>query len=228
MNVKQISLLVILSSLILSAYLWIPADQFSLAAIQQQYQEFYSQVQDNFWLSALLFSLSYILITSLSLPLATVLTLLGGALFGLLTATVLVLFSASCGATLAFWSARFIFRDSLEQRFAQRLEDINQGIQEQGSFYLFSLRLLPLIPFFMVNILMGLTRMNSRVFFGVSFLGMLPATLIYVNAGTQLAQIRQLSDIVSPTMLLALVLLATMPWLIGFVLKKLNRQTKSS
>ena len=220
MNAKQISLLIILISLIFSAYIWIPAEQFSLQAIQQQYQALHEHVQDNVWLSALLFSLSYILVTSLSLPLATVLTLLGGALFGLLLATILILFSASCGATLAFWSARFIFRESLEQRFSHRLQDINEGIKDQGHFYLFSLRLIPLIPFFMVNILMGLTRMNSRVFFSISFIGMLPATLIYANAGTQLAQIHQLSDIVSPTLLLALILLACMPWLIRLLLLK--------
>ena len=155
----------------------------------------------------------YVLVCALSLPGATLLTLAGGAVFGLWWGTLVVSFASSLGATLAFLVARHVLRDSLEARFGTRLAEFNQGVARQGALYLFTLRLVPLVPFFIVNLGMGLTRMRTRTFYGVSQLGMLAGTLVYVNAGTQLGRLSSLQDILSPALLGSFVLLASFPWL---------------
>ena len=159
----------------------------------------------------LLYGLIYIVVTALSLPGATVLTLIGGAVFGLVWGTVIVSFASTIGATLAFLAARFLFRDYLQAKFSQRLQTINQGIMRDGAVYLFTLRLVPLFPFFLINVLMGLTPLTTATFYGVSQVGMLAGTLVYVNAGTQLAQLETLSGILSPLMVASLVLLGVFP-----------------
>lgn len=153
----------------------------------------------------------YVLITALSLPAAAVVTLAGGALFGLAQGTLIVSFASTIGATLAFLLARTLFRRQVETRFSQTLSKINKGIEQDGAFYLFGLRLVPVFPFFAVNLLMGLTQMSVGRYFIVSQIGMLPGTLVYVNAGTQLAQINSLADIVSPSLLLSFALLGIFP-----------------
>ncbi|MBC7375835.1 MAG: FAD-dependent oxidoreductase [Burkholderiaceae bacterium] len=155
--------------------------------------------------------LVYLAVTALSIPGAVILTLAGGALFGLALGTVLVSFASSLGATLSFLAARFILRDSINARFGQRLTDVNQGIAKEGAFYLFTLRLVPLVPFFVINLVMGLTRMKALTFYGVSQLGMLAGTLVYVNAGTQLAKLDSLGGILSPKLLGSFVLLGLFP-----------------
>lgn len=164
-------------------------------------------------LAAGLYGLVYVAVTGLSLPGATVLTLAGGALFGLLWGTVLVSFAATLGAALAFLSARFLFRDAVQRRFGDRLRTIDAGIAREGALYLFGLRLVPLFPFFIINLAMGLTAIPARTFYWVSQLGMLPGTLVYVNAGTQLAKLESLSGILSPGLLLSFVLLGLFPLL---------------
>ena len=159
----------------------------------------------------LLYGLIYIVVTALSLPGATVLTLIGGAVFGLVWGTVIVSFASTIGATLAFLAARFLFRDHLQAKFSQRLQTINQGIMRDGAVYLFTLRLVPLFPFFLINVLMGLTPLTTATFYGVSQVGMLAGTLVYVNAGTQLAQLETLSGILSPLVVASLVLLGVFP-----------------
>jgi pyruvate/2-oxoglutarate dehydrogenase complex dihydrolipoamide dehydrogenase (E3) component/uncharacterized membrane protein YdjX (TVP38/TMEM64 family) len=155
----------------------------------------------------------YVLVTALSFPGAVVLTLAGGAIFGLWWGTLMVSFASTVGATLAFWAARFVLRDSLQARFGQRLAEVNRGIEKEGAFYLFSLRLVPLVPFFVINLVMGLTRMKTATFYGVSQLGMLAGTAVYVNAGTQLAQLDSLQGILNPTLLGSFVLLGVFPLL---------------
>ena len=155
----------------------------------------------------------YIAATALSLPGAVVLTLLGGAIFGLLWGTVIVSFASSIGATLAMLFARYVLRDSVQARFGKRLAEIDKGIARDGAFYLFTLRLVPLFPFFVINLLMGLTKMRAITFYGVSQLGMLAGTIVYVYAGTQLAQIDSLRGILSPGLAAALVLLGVFPLL---------------
>ena len=157
--------------------------------------------------------LIYVAITALSLPGAAVMTLAGGALFGLWTGTLVVSFASSIGATLAFLVARFLLRDSVQRRFGDRLAAINAGMAKDGAFYLFTLRLVPLFPFFAINLLMGLTPIKARTFYWVSQLGMLAGTLVYVNAGTQLARIDSLAGILSPGLIASFALLGVFPLL---------------
>ena len=153
----------------------------------------------------------YVAVTALSLPGAALMTLAGGAVFGLLWGTLIVSFASSIGATLAFLASRFLLRDWVMARFGRRLAAIDAGVRKEGAFYLFTLRLVPVFPFFLVNLLLGLTAMKARTFYWVSQLGMLAGTVVYVNAGTQLAQIDSLAGIVSPGLLLSFALLGVFP-----------------
>ena len=155
--------------------------------------------------------LIYVAVTALSLPGAVIMTLAGGALFGLLWGTVIVSFASSIGATLAFLASRHVLRDSVQARFGSRLADINRGIEKDGAFYLVTLRLVPLVPFFVINLVMGLTRMKAGVFYLASQIGMLAGTVVYVNAGTQLGRIESLAGIVSPGLLGSFLLLGLFP-----------------
>lgn len=158
-----------------------------------------------------IYFVTYVLVTALSLPGAVVMTLAGGALFGLVWGVVLVSFASSIGATLAFVVARYLFRDLVQRRFGARLKSINEGVEKEGAFYLFTLRLVPAFPFFVINILMGLTSMRVLTFYWVSQAGMLAGTLVYVNAGTQLARIETLSDIMSAPLLASFAALGLFP-----------------
>ena len=155
----------------------------------------------------------YVVVTALSLPGAAVMTLAGGALFGLGWGLVIVSFASTIGATLAFLVSRHLLRDSVQARFGERLKAINDGIARDGAFYLFTLRLVPVFPFFLINLLMGLTPIRAATFYWVSQLGMLPGTLVYVNAGTELAAVTSLAGILSPTLLLSFALLGVFPLL---------------
>ena len=153
----------------------------------------------------------YIAVTALSLPGAAVLTLAGGGLFGLVVGTVVVSFASTIGATLACLVARFLLREWVQNKFGGKLKTINEGIEKEGAFYLFSLRLVPIFPFFVINLLMGLTRMRLLTFFWVSQIGMLAGTVVYVNAGKELAKIDSLSGILSPGVLVSFVVLGLFP-----------------
>ncbi|RZI96190.1 MAG: pyridine nucleotide-disulfide oxidoreductase, partial [Variovorax sp.] len=161
--------------------------------------------------AALVFFAVYVLATALSLPGAVVLTLAGGAIFGLGWGTLLISFASSIGATLAFLASRWLLGGWVQARFGERMAALNAGMAKDGAFYLFTLRLVPVVPFFVINLAMGLTRIRPLTFYGVSQLGMLPGTVVYVNAGTQLARIDSLSGIVSPGVLGSLVLLGLFP-----------------
>jgi uncharacterized membrane protein YdjX (TVP38/TMEM64 family) len=153
----------------------------------------------------------YILVTSVSLPGAAILTLAGGALFGLVTGTVAVSFASTTGATLACAASRFVLRDWVQGNFGDRLKTVNDGIAREGSFYLFTLRLVPVFPFWLINLVMGLTTMRLKTFCWVSQLGMLPGTIVYVNAGRELAKIHSLSGIFSPGLLISFAALGVFP-----------------
>ncbi|WP_081442004.1 FAD-dependent oxidoreductase [Mariprofundus ferrooxydans] len=165
-------------------------------------------------LAAGLYFLIYVLVTALSLPGAAIMTLAGGALFGLLTGTIIISFASSVGALLAFLVSRYVLRDTVHAKFdGERLRAINAGIRRDGAFYLFTLRLIPAFPFFLINLLMGLTAIRAVTFYWVSQLGMLAGTIVYVNAGTQLAQLDSLSGILSPALLFSFALLGLFPLL---------------
>ncbi|HEV7620074.1 MAG TPA: FAD-dependent oxidoreductase, partial [Burkholderiaceae bacterium] len=177
---------------------------------QQTLQEF---TQMHPWQSAAAFFLLYTVATALSVPGAAILTLAAGAIFGLWWGMLIVSFASSVGATLAFLAARFILRDWIQQRFGNRLKSFDEGIARDGPFYLFTLRLVPVFPFFLINLLMGLTSMRAWTFYWVSQLGMLAGTLVYVNAGTQLAQITSIKGVLSPGLVFSFVLLGVFPLL---------------
>ena len=157
------------------------------------------------------FFFGYIAVTALSLPGAAILTLAAGAQFGLLTGTIIVSFASSIGATLAFLVSRYLLRDTIENRFGEKLKTFNRNIEKDGAFYLFTVRLVPVFPFFLVNLVMGLTPLKTGVFYIVSQVGMLAGTLVYVNAGTQLAKIDSLSGILSPGLIFSFALLGIFP-----------------
>jgi len=158
------------------------------------------------------FFLLYVAVTGLSIPGAAIMTLIAGALFGVLIGTIIVSFASTLGATLAFLSARFVLRDWVQGKFGERLRAIDEGLEKDGAFYLFMLRLIPVFPFFVINLLMGLTRIKTRTFFWVSQLGMLPATIVFVNAGTQISRIESTAGLLSPTLIASFVALALFPW----------------
>ena len=179
-----------------------------LKASRESFSQLYS---DNPLLVIATYMITYITATALSLPGAAALTLIGGALFGFLAGTLIVSFASTIGAALACLVARFLLRDWVQERFGERLETINSGIDREGTFYLFSLRLIPVFPFFVINLAMGLTKMHLFTFYWVSQLGMLPGTMVYVNAGKELGKIESLSGILSPGLIISFVILGVFP-----------------
>lgn len=165
----------------------------------------------NPWLAAGAFFALYVLVTGVSLPGAVILTLAGGAIFGVVEGTILISFASSIGATLAFWASRFVLRDGLRRKYGERLRAFDAGIERDGAYYLFTLRLVPVVPFFLVNLLAGLTALKTRRFYLVSQAGMLPGTIVYVYAGTQLARIATPGDVLSPGLIVAFALLGLLP-----------------
>lgn len=185
-------------------------------------------IDSHFALAALSYFFAYVAITAFSIPGAAVVTLLGAALFGFWTSLLLVSFASTIGATLAFLSSRFLLKEWVQSKFGDKLATINQGVEKDGAFYLFSLRLIPVFPFFLINLLMGLTPITIARFYLVSQLGMLPGTAVYLNAGTQLAQIDSLSGIVSPTVLASFALLGVFPIIAKWVMDKLKTSPQSN
>ena len=175
-------------------------------------------------LTGLIFFSFYVAVTALSLPGAVVMTLAAGALFGLMWGTIIVSFASSIGATFAFLVSRYLFRDAIQKRFGDRLRTINNGIVKDGKFYLFTLRLVPLFPFFIVNLLMGLTPIRTVSYYWVSQVGMFAGTLVYVNAGTHLAKISGFDNIISPGLLVSFTLLGVFPLLAKWFLHYLQRR----
>ncbi len=153
----------------------------------------------------------YLVVAALALPGAVVMTLAGGALLGLFVGTVVVSFASTIGATLACFFSRFLLRDWVQSKFGDKLESVNRGIQREGAFYLFTLRLIPIFPFFIINLVMGLTRMPLFRYYWVSQLGMFPATLVYVNAGKELGKIESVAGILSPALLVSFAVLGLFP-----------------
>jgi len=183
----------------------------TLEALKQSQHDFAALNAQSPWQLAGVFFSLYVIATALSLPGAVIMTLAAGALFGLLEGLLLVSFASSIGATLAFLVSRFVLRDSVQRRFGDRLKAINAGVEKDGALYLFTLRLVPVFPFFLVNLLMGLTPMRTATFYWISQIGMLAGTLVYVNAGTQLGQLQSLSGILSPALIFSFALLGIFP-----------------
>lgn len=211
--------------MLVAAYFWLGLDRYlTLAAVQDRLGDFEAIRQASPIATALGFFGLYVLAAALSLPGAVILTLAAGAMFGLVGGALIVSFASSLGATLAFLASRYLLRDSVQARFGDRLKAINDGMAKDGALYLFTLRLIPVFPFFLVNLLMGLTPIRTSTYYWVSQLGMLAGTLVYVNAGTQLAQLSSLSGILSPGVLLSFVLLGVFPMIAKAALAFLQRR----
>ncbi|HPU79468.1 FAD-dependent oxidoreductase [Accumulibacter sp.] len=213
MNIRRLLLIAALAGLVL-AYFALDLGRFlSLDYFKSQQLTIEAWRAAQPLQAALMFFATYVAVTGLSLPGATVMTLVAGAVFGLFWGLLLVSFASSLGATLAFLVSRFLLRDWVQQRFGDRLRAINAGVEKEGGLYLFTLRLVPVFPFFVINLLMALTPIRTRTFYWVSQIGMLAGTLVYVNAGTQLARIDSLAGILSPALLGSFVLLGVFPLL---------------
>lgn len=207
------------------AYVTLDLGQYlTLAYAQSQLDVLREASRDNFAVSASLYFIVYVLVTALSVPGAAIMTLLGGAVFGLGWGLVLVSFASTLGATLAFLSSRLLLRDYVQSRFGSSLKTINAGIERDGAFYLFTLRMIPVFPFFLINLVMGLTPIPVLTFFWVSQLGMLLGTAVYVNAGVELGQLSSLSGLLNGSLILSFVLLAAMPWAGKLVIALIRRR----
>jgi len=209
---RQLLLLLILA-LISTWYIFDLGQFLTLDYLQNQQASFVAWQQQNPLTAVLIYAACYIAVTALSLPGATLMTLVGGAAFGLLWGTVIISFASTIGATLAFLVARFLLKDWVQQRFGRKLKAVNEGIRKEGAFYLFALRLVPLFPFFMINLVMGLTPIRTVTYYWVSQAGMLAGTIVYVNAGTQLAKIETLHGILSAEIIISFALLGVFPLL---------------
>ncbi|MDQ6962801.1 MAG: FAD-dependent oxidoreductase [Mariprofundaceae bacterium] len=210
-NIKK-GLIISFAALIFICFFAFNLDSyFHLHVLKEQLHSLQQAYQENPVQTIALFFILYVLFAAFSLPGAVILTLAAGAVFGVIGGTIIASFASSLGALCAFFISRYLFHDWVQTRFQQQLQAINAGIQKDGAFYLFGLRLIPLFPFFIVNVLMGLTTIRPWTYYWVSQVGMLAATLVYVNAGTQLAQLNTLSDILSPSLLFSFILLGLFP-----------------
>lgn len=223
-GIRKFSVFSLVAALV-AAYFYFDLQQYlSLDLLKQNQLELAAFVSERFALAIAIFCGVYVAVTALSLPGAAILTLAGGAIFGFIPGLILVSFSSTIGATLAFLSSRFLLRDFVQQRFREKLESINDGVAKDGAFYLFSLRLIPIFPFFLINLAMGLTPIRTSTFFFVSQLGMLAGTSAYVNAGTQLSKINSLHGILSIELILSFSALGLLPFLAKWVIQYLKRR----
>ncbi|MEZ5537408.1 MAG: dihydrolipoyl dehydrogenase [Thiolinea sp.] len=219
---KKIPIIAVLIAAFAAFFIFDLQQYLSLDYIKAQQGAFAAYYAENTFSTLLIFFIIYVAVTALSLPGAAIMTLLGGALFGLLTGVVVISFASTIGATLAFLVSRYLLRDTISARYPDKLKAINAGIEKEGALYLFALRLVPLFPFFLINLLMGITSFRTSTFYWVSQLGMLAGTIVYVYAGTQLAQLDSLSGILSPGLIFAFVLLGIFPMLAKKVMNRIR------
>jgi uncharacterized membrane protein YdjX (TVP38/TMEM64 family) len=210
-NIRKILFLCALLGAFTLALFCLPPDVLSLDTLKTHHQTLLIQVQHAPALSATIFFVLYVAVSALSLPGAALLTLLGGALFSLWQGVLIISFASTLGATLAMLASRYLLRDWVQQRFAQQMTTVNAGMERDGAGFLFALRLMPMFPFFLVNLLMGITHIGVRRYWWVSQLAMLPATVIFLNAGHELGKLTSLRDILSPGVLFAFTLLGLLP-----------------
>jgi uncharacterized membrane protein YdjX (TVP38/TMEM64 family) len=213
-NQKKLQKLLVVAAIgviVFTAYKLGLHEKLSLDYLKSSQSQLATEYANNPALVLGIFAAVYILATALSLPGAAVLTLGAGGLFGFWVGTILVSFASTIGATLACLGSRFLFRDWVQSKFGAQIQPINKGIAEEGAFYLFTLRLIPIFPFFMINLIIGVTPMRISTFFWVSQIGMLAGTMVYVNAGKELSKIDSLGGILSPNLILSFVILGLFP-----------------
>ena len=206
---KKIIILVFLTLIIIVGLNY--DDFLSFKVIKQRYGDLQLFIDERFLFYYLLFFFAYIIVTALALPISLLKTLLAGALFGLLPGVILTSFASTIGSTLCFLLSRYLFKDLFQGKYKKYLSKVNQGIKEEGLLYLFFLRLSPIFPFFIINLTFGLTNMKWTNFYWISQLGMLPATILFVNAGKQLSQINNLEDILTMKVIISLSAIGLLP-----------------
>jgi len=209
--IKKLVLLSVIAGLVAVFFIFDLNRYFTLSYLKESREQFASFYAENTVLTIALYMLVYIAVTALSLPGAAIMTLAGGAMFGFVTGFIAVSFASSIGASLAFLASRYLLREWVEKKLGDRLKAVNEGIEKEGAFYLFSLRLIPVFPFWVINLLMGLTRMRLISFYWVSQAGMLAGTMVYVNAGKELGRIDSLSGILSPGLIASFIILGLFP-----------------
>ena len=228
-NLNKIVIVVVIIFLIAAFKIFGLEQYLSLSYLKASQEKFSLLYAEHKILVIAGYMIIYIIVTSLSLPGAAVLTLVGGALFGLLAGTLIVSFASTIGATFACLASRFVLRDWVQSKFGDKLSAVNKGIEREGAFYLFTLRLIPVFPFFVINLVMGLTKLPLLTFYWVSQLGMFPGTMVYVNAGKELAKVDSLSGILSPGLIFSFALLGLFPITVKKILAfyKLRRTQRS-
>jgi len=220
---KKIALVLVIISIVLVFFIFDIKQYLTLDNLKQNHEFLKEYVAENRVQSMIIYLFSYIIFTAINLPGAVFFTLAGGALFGLAMGTLLVSIAASIGSTFAFLITRYLIRDRLEKMVGNKMEEINRGIEREGAYYLFTIRLIPLFPFFLINIAMAMTSIKAWTFLWVSYFGMLAGTAVYVNAGTQLASLESVSDILSLRIILSFTLLGIFPLLAKRLLDYLSR-----
>jgi len=228
-NTLKIGLVIVLAAAVTLVFMFDLQQYLTLDYLKGRQQLLTDYYQQHVLATIAIFFVVYVVTTALSIPGAAVLTLFGGALFGLVVGTIVISFASTLGATLAFLTSRFLLKDYVQNRFRENLKTINEGVEKEGEFYLFTLRLIPVFPFFLINLTMGLTPIKLFKYYVVSQVGMLPGTIVYVFAGTQLAQIDSLQGILSPGLLAAFTLLGLFPLITkkGLNMVKSRRQLKN-
>jgi len=229
MKSKKIVTILSVLTILVACYFYFDLGQYlSLDKLKQQQQSLHHIYLEHPVMMVMGFVLIYIIVTGLSLPGATILTLAGGGVLGLWTGLVAVSFASTIGATCSFLVARTLLRDSIQKKFGEKLTTINEGVEREGAFYLFALRLVPAFPFFVINLVMGLTTIKTWTFYWVSQLGMLVGTVVYVNAGTQLATIEKASDIMTPKIMCSFIALGIFPLIAKKILNALRAKKEAA
>jgi uncharacterized membrane protein YdjX (TVP38/TMEM64 family) len=211
MKLKKIVILIVIAGLIVAVKVFGLDQYLTLSNLKGSLDTLKALYRDHSLMVIAGYFVIYVLTTSLSLPGASPLGVAGGALFGFWTATIVVSFASTIGATLACLVSRFLLRDWIQNKFGGKIAKINEGIEKEGAFYLFSLRLIPVFPFWLINLAMGLTKMPLFKFYWVSQIGMLPGTMVFVNAGKELAKIESVKGIFSPSLLISFALIGIFP-----------------
>lgn len=219
----KVVLLLVVAAGVAAFFLFDLGQYASLEYLKSVHSEVLAEVGDHPIRSSLVYFVGYVVVTGLSLPGAAVMTLAGGAVFGLVWGLVLVSFASSAGATIAMLISRTLLGDWVQEKYGEQLASINAGLEKDGAFYLFSLRMVPLFPFFVINLVMGLTPLSAWRFYWVSQVGMLAGTVVFVFAGTQLAEVESLSDVLSPGLIFAFSLLGLFPLLARKLMEALGR-----